>query len=380
MYASVEIALLWLRGHPSRLIHLVASLAIATCSWLVLSTIASTISERAAHGQSEAIVVMAERKGRPLPLGHIATMEALHGVADVAYMTFLPVMCREPSTIATLNAWHIPTDRLRAVLGENTPVDAMLLAGSRWKPAGWIAACARVRMDGRCDHRADQRLQRQPRARDDHQRPSAWPWRQRRSDRLRALPLHRSHESAAGRRNLSGRARVSPQGRERCRAGRHGGETALAHGTGPVEATPSAEAESLMARFESVGVLLWGVAAAMGTSTLLLFASAFAHAAAKRRASIAVLLALGFRHRQIRYGSALEIAAVVVAGTAVGAAAGYAVLHAIAPLTSLHLGGTRITAGPCIAIAAGGGVLWLLSALAPLLAVGGVQPTDMNAA
>lgn len=104
MYASVEIALLWLRGHPSRLIHLVASLAIATCSWLVLSTIASTISERAAHGQSEAIVVMAEREGRPLPLGHIATMEALDGVADVAYMTFLPVMCREPSTIATLNA------------------------------------------------------------------------------------------------------------------------------------------------------------------------------------------------------------------------------------------------------------------------------------
>jgi ABC-type lipoprotein release transport system permease subunit len=380
VYASVEIALLWLRGHPSRLIHLVASLAIATCSWLVLSTIASTISERAAHGQSEAIVVMAERKGRPLPLGHITTMEALDGVADVAYMTFLPVMCREPSTIATLNAWHIPTDRLRAVLGENTPVDAIrswqaadgnLLVGSRLaRECGWTAGVTIEPINAFNGSRVRVTI------------TSVLPPGLGGSGDQIAYAHYRyidrmSPPQDGGTFRV---ARVYPRKGVSAAALAATVETALAHGTEPVEATPSAEAESLMARFESVGALLWGVAAAMGTSTLLLFASAFAHAAAKRRASIAVLLALGFRHRQIRYGSSLEIAAVVVAGTAVGAAAGYALLHAIAPLTSLHLGGTRITAGPCIAIAAGGGVLWLLSALAPLLAVGGVQPTDMNAA
>lgn len=378
MYASIEIAWLWLRRNPPRLIYLVTSLVLTSATWVVLSSITSTISSGAKHESGSAIVVMATQKGRTLPISYITKIEALEGVADVAYMTFMPLICREPSTIATLNAWSIPSSRLNTIIGSNTPTDdtrsweateQSILVGSRLaNECGWATGLTIEPLDAFSRRRVRLTiasvLPPTENGGSDHIAYAHYTY----IDRM-TLPQDRGTFRVA---------RVYPDHGVNHAALASTIEEALAAEIEPVEAKPSAESESLMTRYGGVALLVRVVVSAMGISTVLLYLSSFAHAAAKRRPSIAVLFALGFSPRQVIRGTAVEIAALVFGGLMIGTCIGITLLRLLKPYTSIYFGSTTADFATYMIIAAGGCLLWTASALIQFLAISRVNPSDRN--
>ncbi|GHD72657.1 hypothetical protein GCM10007164_20580 [Luteimonas padinae] len=366
-----------LREKPFRIIYLVASLIIAVVSWIILHTVAQQFSN-AKGVQRDAITVSAERVGQSLPMRYVEQVRHMDGVADVAFMNFLPVLCNAPSTAATLNAWSIPPGRAQA-LGQSVAPGVMdawasgesnILVGAQLaQTCGWAEGMTLEPLDL---------------------------FSQRPVQIHVAGILPQSESGSADHVGFAHYAYVNrllpPESQDRVLMMRVYGESGVdpsvlaneiermfATDTQPVEASESAEAESMLSRFGNVSALLWLVMAAVSICALLVFVSTWAHSAAERRASMATLLAMGFQRSQIFFGLAMELALVTLASAVLGAALGQALIHFLDPQVSLYLGRLRTAADSYFML--GGGLLFLViaSAALPARTIARVSPHDRHA-
>jgi len=341
MKIARAIAAMQLSEMPGRLMYLLASLAVAVVTWMVLHSAARQVST-AGSTNTEAITVMAERAGQSMPVGFVERIRQMDGVADVAFMNYVPVLCRPPATVATLNAWFIPPGRSHALGHEIAPsvmatwnssersilVGRQLAQNCHWE-TGLVIEPMDLISNQPIQIQVADILPPGESGSSDHVAVAHYSY----IDRL--LPPGSQSRVLV--------MRVFSNSGVDITALAHSIEEEFAHDAYPVQANPSAEAESMIQRFGNVSALLWLVTSAVGGCAVLVIVSTFAHVTAARRAQMATLLSIGFRRSHLMLGLWLEILLVVLCGAVVGLLAAHGLMVAIEPHVSLYLG--RLRAG-----------------------------------
>ncbi len=377
MRIAFGLALMRLREKPVRVLYLLASLVVTVVSWLILHAVAQQFSS-ATGVQGDAISVSAERAGQSLPMRYVEQVRQIDGVADVAFMNFLPVMCKAPSTAATLNAWSVPAGRAGALGQAVAPrlMDAwdgdernILVGAQLAQTCGWTEGMTLEPMDL---------------------------FSQRPVQIHIAGVLLPSESGSADHVGFAHYAYVNrllaPESQDRVLMMRVYADTGIdpasianeiermfATDTQPVEASASAEAESMLSRFGNISALLWLVMTAVSLCALLVFVSTWAHAAAERRSSMATLLAIGFKRSHVLSALLVELAMVTLAGAVIGAVLGTALVGLLDPVVSLYLGRLRTGAGTYAYLAAGLLVLITASSVLPGRTIARVAPHERHA-
>ena len=154
-------------------------------------------------------------------------------------------------------------------------------------------------------------------------------------------------------------------------------EAQLQHGDPPVQAHVSGGTDNVLGRFGNVAALLRAVMLALAACVLLVFISIAAHLAAQRRASMAMLQALGFGRAVQLAAITLEVAAVVAAGTMSGVVLGLWLVDAVGDRTAHLLGRLQPPFEHAPWLAAGLVGLVVLSSVAPALTVRTLRPVDL---
>lgn len=329
-----RLALAHAGAHPGRLVYLVLTLAVTVVAWLGLAALASPFVH-ADIPDAGGVAVFNTREGNTLPLRYAARIVALQETTDVTYMNFVPVVCRAPTVAATLNGYGGPgTHRALVEAG----VDEVAMMAWNADPLGILVGSA---LAANCGWKAGMGIQ----PLDVSGRPveihivgvfhSTQPYADQIAfahyeyiNRLREGPLRDQVNAiivnASNPRDSSLlAARI---------------EATFVHDDPPVRAVTSTMADNALSRFGHVQVLLAWVMSAVFASTLLMLVSVLAHAAAQRRAIMAVLQVLGFRRRLLFGSFLLECVAMIAAGAAVGLVIGKIVLRALAPKIAPLLG------------------------------------------
>ncbi|MDO5610048.1 MAG: FtsX-like permease family protein [Pseudomonadota bacterium] len=373
---AAALASLRLREQPSRLAYLLGSLAIAVVAWLTLSALAAAFSPqaRAALGH---VSVVAERNAQRMPMSYVERIRRMEGVDGVGYMNILALMCQPPRTVASINAWSMPDNRPplprqeipKAMLDawRATP-DGLLLGADMAHACQWDTGMVIEPMDVLLGKPVTVRVSGVLPPGDDAM-----------GGRIAFAHYeyaNRQYPHEDQNQIITMRVYGTDPGRLPELANRIDAE--FAHDTIAVTASTSSEAEDGLARFGNVRGLLWLVTAAMGACALLVFVSTLAHVVAERRASMASLQAMGFRRSHLVGGFVLEVLMIVVAGTLIGIAVGYAVLNVITPAVQTYLGRPSIPISAWLWLPAGVLLLVAASAIAPLRTIAHVHPRDRD--
>jgi len=144
----------------------------------------------------------------------------------------------------------------------------------------------------------------------------------------------------------------------------------------PVNANISQGTSSMLGRFGQVQELLGVVMAAMAACALLVFLTVMAHQIAQRRSSMAALQTIGFDRRVQLGGLVLELAAIIIAGTVLGALSGYIALALINPQVFWLTGQLRTPDWALWSLAPALILLALLTLAWPALQVSKLKPID----
>lgn len=331
--AAFVVGQMQLRENLARCTYLVATLAVAVAAWLGLSALtASFVQVDAAFS---GILIQSVRQGDALPLRYAEQIESVPGALDVAWMNYLPVLCKQ-NVAVTLNAWGGSGTHRQLVDYGVTPTEETAFEGD---PLGILVGEA---LAEQCGWRVGMSVQ-----------PPDGFWGN--PVEVHIVGIFRSSKSWGGQIALAHYEylnRVLPtEKRDRTQY-----VSVVAHDSAanselarrieiffaasdpPVEALTDSTVQNGLARFGNVQALLFFVMAAMFACTALVLVSMWAHAAARQRVRMAVLQALGFTRDVLFAGFVLECVVVALLGVAVGAGLGLALIHALAPKVTPILG------------------------------------------
>lgn len=356
-----------------RALYLVATLALTVLAWQVLSAFGARFDDTRVKPLG-AVTVQSARTGEALPLRHAARIAQLEGVADVAYMTLLPLKCKPPVTVAALNAWGGLSVPWRAQFPE---ISAEALAAWQADP---MAILVGAQLAERCDWRRGMTIQPPDFVTGRPTEVHVAGVFNASSGLGESIAIaHYDYINRLLPREEQDKARMlhvrgTDPGRLPELANRI--EAAFAADIAPVQAHTSSETESALGRFGNVSALILLVMVAMLICALLVFISTLAHIAAGRRASMAMLQTLGFGRGSLFAGLVFEFAMILAAGTLLGLGAAQGVLHLLAPRV-VHLVGYPTTPFEAyLWLGAGLLTLALLSLLIPGRVIARLRPID----
>lgn len=331
---SAGLTVAYIASRPARSAYLVVVLGVAIASWFGLTALLSPFLYADSANTSKVSVSNA-RAGAPMPLKYAAQIAAIPGVASLTYANYLPVICKAPTTVATLNGGGGPgvaeelaqyrvTDEesnawqadLRGILvGATLARNCGWSKGSNVQPPDTNGRPVDLHVIG-VFHSDEPYAEQIAIAHFDY------------LDRL-ADPSQRGQM-------LSASVRATDPADVASLAARI--DAAFAHSDPPTHSTPNSATENSLARFGSVQDLIAWVIAAVFACAALVFVSVFAHAAAERRAALAVLSVIGFSRRFLFGLFVIESLVLTVAGALLGIAIGVSLVHLLAPSLSMVLG------------------------------------------
>lgn len=369
--AAFVVGRMQVRENLARCAYLIATLAVAVAAWLGLS--AMTASFVQIDGAFSGILVQSVRQGDTLPLRYAEQVERVPGALDVAWMNYLPVVCKQ-NVAVTLNAWGgSGTHRQLADYGVSPAEEAafngdplgILVSEALADQCGWRVGMAVQPPDGFWGKPVEVHV--------------AGIFRSNKSwggqiafahfDYLnRILPTEKrdraqyvsviAHDSAA---NAELATRI---------------ERLFASSDPPVEALTDSTVQNGLARFGNVQALLFFVMAAMFACTALVLISMWAHAAARQRVRMAVLQALGFTRDVLFAGFVFECAFVALLGVAAGTGLGLALIHVLSPTVTPILGSFTPPTFAWTLLPAWVLPLLLIGMIIPGIITASVRPTD----
>lgn len=356
-----------------RTLYLVATLAVTVLAIHLLSVFAARFTQPGNQALGFITVVHA-RAGAILPLAHAQRIERMTDVAHVAHMNVLGLLCKPPVGVAALNAWGGSSEQWRTQFPD-VPADTL----AAWQ-ADPMAILVGAQLAHTCGWRRGMTLQ-----------PPELMTGQPTEVRVAGV-----FNASAGRSEQIAIAhyeyvnRLLPAGeQDKVRIIRvHGTdpgrlpelanriEAEFAADSAPVQANTSSEAESALGRFGNVQALLRLVMVAMMLCALLVLVSTLAHLAAERRASMAMLQALGFGRGALLGGLVFELSLIVATGALLGLAAARLVLSLLAPRVAHLLG--ALPTPPATYLWFGLSLLGLavLALLIPGRTIAHLRPTD----
>ncbi len=311
----------WLaRGQPGRQAYLVLTVAVTVACWFVLTALASPFLTVRTNASEDVIRVNnARNRSAPLPIRYATRLAALPGVARVDYQDLQMLLCGDDTV--TVNAINIPAtfDELTVLGFDRAAIEAWLA-----EPRGALVSASAARL---CGWRLGQGTE----AMNIKQQP---------------MPLQVSGIASVAdddpsviahydyvNRNFSfiGSGKVlwytlvaRDPGAKEALISRV--EAEFAHDDPPVAAFPDTVREDARARFGQVQRLVGLLMAALFLCCLLVLASVMAHSASERRAQHGLLCVLGFPRPVMLAGYGLEVLAIVLLGTLMGAALGLTLL------------------------------------------------------
>lgn len=334
IHSGAVLALAHIRARPSRTAYLVVTLCVASVAWIGLAALAAPFLGTGG-GAYEGVIVSAARGMATLPLRYRDQLAQLEDAHDIAWMSFLPVLCK-PNIAVTLNAWGGPGAH-RQLAGDGVGeaqarawdadplgilVAAPLAEKCGWKegahvqpPDGFIGRPIEVHVLGvfRSSHPYAEMI---AFAHYDYLNRLALPGA---NDQVQMFSVHAGDPHG----DAMLAARV---------------DALFAHSDPPTDSHAGNEAQDTLARFGKVQTLIAWVMAAMLACVALVFVSVFAHAAAERRPLHGVLQTLGFRRSALAAAVLIECLLVAAGGLALGAALGWGAIALLAPAVAGVLG------------------------------------------
>ncbi|MDO4709716.1 MAG: ABC transporter permease [Pseudomonadota bacterium] len=376
--AARQLARMRLGELSFRALYLLASLAIATLAWLLLSAFAARFSADTAR-QFDSITVMPESTSQRMPLSYVEKIRALSGVKSVSHMNIFPLGCKE-KTFVTVNAWNFSPDTPSPVNGIDAGQISILMQDEKNIFIGEAIA-------DRCNWQTGTHLE---------------PYESFFSKAV--IPVYIAGKLATRKDDDSGFSGLAAFGNydyfnrflpepdqnraQLINVTAHNPaelpaianriEALLASEAVPVTASTSANAENTLARFGNIRSLLWLVSGAISACTLLVFISTFAHVAAERRSSTATLKGLGFRFDTLLAGFTIELVLILLSGVLTGAIASLGLLHWLAPQVQTYIGQIAIPASSWLGLGIGVIALGIVSAIFPVYALHRSHPRERD--
>lgn len=358
-----------------RAAYLVVTVALVLIGWLGLSALASPFVKAEIPFAGEILVKSLQPSGQ-LPMRYVSRIESLPGVAKLYYQNFNPLICKPPSTSATLNGTGGPglghfLDSMEA------DIDDKVQAAWRDDPLGILVGSA---LAERCGWRKGMAIEPMDIAGQRVQLHIVDVFTSRKSaldqiavahfDYINRMPHlfgPRDHAKAitvyAKNASESGRLAASI-------------EAEFTHDDPPVEATTSTSADVGLARFGNIRQLLSWVMLALFATTAMVLVSVFAHRVAERRSMMATLLVLGFRRGTLFTSLLIDCLLILCAGAVLGLLLGTMVVRALAPKVAPLLGEFAVPTWAYTYIPLGLAALLLLSLALPTAIVRRTRPTD----
>lgn len=335
MSGRIALALAHISSRPARAAYLVLTLAVAVASWLGLTAILSPFL-RAESPDTAIVSVGNARSGAPMPVRYAAQIALMPGVATLTYDNYLPVICKRPTVVATLNGgggsgvagqlarYGITTEEAKAW---HSDLRGILVGATLASNCGWTSGLG-VQPPDTNDRPIDLHV------------IGVFHSDEPYAEQIAIAHfdyLDRLAEPAQRGRMFSVSVRATDAADAPSLAARI--DAAFAHSDPPTHSAPNSTAENSLARFGKVQDLVAWVIGAIFVCAALVFATVMAHTAAERRATLAVLRVLGFERRFLLSLFACECVAVVVAGGVLGIVIGLVAIHLLAPSVSMVLGG-----------------------------------------
>lgn len=367
-----HLAAMRLREQPLRHFYLISSLAVATVTWWLSASLAEAFLAKTGAFSESAIMVSSERGGK-MPLRYAARIEAISGVSSLLYSSTISVLCRAPASTATLNG--MGGDAIRRHLRSLDLPQSMVEEWER-TPNGVLVGAALAQT---CGWRPGMAIQ-----------P---PTMDGRPLEIRIVGIFNSEQGLSEQVALTHFDYVNRQIQDggadqtwyfKVYADRSARAPELANriqaefeaSDPPVLANTSIEADNALARFGDVRWLVFLVMASAAACVALVFASILAHLAMRRRASMRILLVIGFKWQQLAGGFVLELMLVVGSGVLLGLAAASAALAAINPRLPQILGTLAIPHWAYFWLPSGLLALALVSLFIPTLVMFRLRPID----
>lgn len=373
LYTTIAIARSNLASDYIRVIYVICTLSVTTVAWLGLAALASPFMQPSIPSQG--ISVQNVRQGDNLPLRYANQIEKLSGVLNVSWMNFLPLVCKPPAT-ATLNAWggqgayrelaDIGISKAQEVAFNADPL-GILVGFKLAQQCGWRAG-----MTAQPPNMFGQPIELHVIG--VYHSTKSWgnqiayahyayinrllPSSQR--DRVQFISV--SSNNLVDAPTLA--ARIN---------------TLFAHADPPVDAHTDKQTQNALARFGNVQLLLALVMVAVLLCSALVLVSVWAHAAAQRRAHMAILQALGFSRTILFAAFALEEVALGVLGVALGVVVGLTLIHVLAPSVMLILGAFAAPAFAYALLPAWFIPLLIVAMIAPALLIARTRAADYQA-
>lgn len=311
---------------PARSLLLLITLVISVATWLALAAMASRfVGSEVANDIGETGVNVSNARAAQgsvmsIPRSYVASIEALQGVRALRYIDALPVVCRPPSVVVTLNG--IGGSALRQLLDHNHVAPSV---EAQWD-ADRLGVLVGAKQAALCGWRAGMTVS--PKSPVDT------------SVEIHVIGIingaddgiaiaHYAYINSLS--SLAGEGRVLsvtvyPDDKRYANVLAAHIEAAFSAADPPVVAHASATVQAALGRFGKVQELLALVSLAMFLCTLLVFVSVLAHAAIERHREMAIMHVLGFTRMALLHAFGLEFTLIVLAGTVLGSGVGLGII------------------------------------------------------
>ncbi len=328
-----------LREGLGRTAYLMVTLAIAAAAWLVLAAMAAPFVGGGGPAGSGVTIINGNQRSAPLPLRYARRIEAVTGARNVAWVTLQMPDCKSAPTV-TVTMWAYGGPGAASVLAHDG-VDASAIRAWDTDPMGALISDGTA---AACGWRVGQGVS-----------PPD-------TVGTKNIPLHISgmfHDSdLVAFAHFDYINRVDPlMGKDTVLkylasgGSAHGDEllaarvvTEFAHDFPTVSATTNTTVQNAWARYGKVQQLIAFVMAAILLCTASVLVSVLAHAAAQRRARLALLQVLGFRRGTLFSALVLEALIIAVVGVLLGAGLGELTVYLMPAATRITFGGLVIPA------------------------------------
>lgn len=376
-----------LASEPCRPVYLVMTLALAIAAWLILGVLMAPFFPSAASGDRQARVVVAieaASEGHDLPLRYARRLAVMEGVQHVVYSTIILVTCKDTASAISIQAfggsregilaspmWPPSSpelhdmqsrwfdDPMGVLLGPKTAADCQWQTGMGVSPANvFTRRPVAMNIAG---------------IRPQDENPIANSIVFGHYEYFNRAALQED-----GKDTVSDLA-IYPEDPGRVHTLVAQIEDAFAHDDPPIIASADAVVQNALARFGVAQYVLGAVMLAVLLCTLLVMISVLAHAIAQRRASLALLLVLGFRHGTLWRAFVLEFLAITILAALVGIGVAMLLLNNLPDSMGLFFNGFRIPAWvwqglPVILL-----FVAAVSLIAPITSISRLRTTDLLA-
>jgi len=377
--STIHLARMRLNEQSARATGLVATLAVAVVTWVVLSAVASPLLAFKVGDVIDATVAVTNARvsGSVFPLRYAQRIERMSDVKGVIYLTVATFPCADGRTTVAINAYG--GSEVTRMLRSDHVSDAMITAWNK-TPNGILLGSDIAHQCGLAPG-----MTLSPRSRTaDREIPITI---------VGILPANTDGPPIANKIAIGHYDYINPLLPERSRdqvrimvvIGKDPTrlpqlaaaiEREFAADDPPLEASVSSGTTTILGRFGQVQSLLALVMAAMAACALLVFVTVLAHQIAQRRAGMAILQTIGFG-RGVQFGAlVLELLLIAGVGTTVGIIAGRAVMVLINPLLFRLTGLLRTPDWALWGLFPAVFLLLALSLIWPALQISKLKPID----